>query len=249
MQATNDLRALLNAAEQAAARDDAAAAERLLREALALQESTAGSPREEIARTLNNLAVVCEMTGKMADAETCYRRAHAIATATLPPSDPFVTTSRENLEQFCSSQGIPLERPAAVAARGSVAGSVRARACARGSHAVSTRSGGATARRGAACGVTGRGRCLSTDYGSGRCLSTDHGSGANPSRHARRRRTGGRSAAFDRRQRHHSHCARRRDRRCALLVCLGRITGARGTSARSTCRAVRARAARGDTRA
>jgi hypothetical protein len=117
MQEANDLRAILNAAEQAAASDDAAAAERLLREALALQESTAGSPRDEIARTLNNLAVVCEMTGKMADAETCYRRAYAIATATLPPSDPFVTTSRENLVQFCTSQGIPLERPAAIAAR------------------------------------------------------------------------------------------------------------------------------------
>ena len=44
MQEANDLRAILNAAEQAAARDDAAAAERLLREALALQESTAGAP-------------------------------------------------------------------------------------------------------------------------------------------------------------------------------------------------------------
>jgi len=117
MQATNDLRAILNAAEQAAAREDAASAERLLREALALQESTAGSPREEIAKTLNNLAVVCEMTGKTADAETCYRRAYTIATATLPASDPFVTTSRENLAQFCTSQGIPFERPAVVAAR------------------------------------------------------------------------------------------------------------------------------------
>ena len=41
MLAANDLRAILNAAEQAVARgDNAAAAERLLREALALQEST-----------------------------------------------------------------------------------------------------------------------------------------------------------------------------------------------------------------
>ena len=108
MPAANDLRSILNAAEQAAARDDVTAAEQLLREALALQESTAGSPRDEIAKTLNNLAVVCEMTGKLKDAETCYRRAHKIAMASLPASDPFVTTSRENLEAFCTSQGLPL---------------------------------------------------------------------------------------------------------------------------------------------
>ena len=102
MLAANDLRSILNAAEQAVAREDATAAEQLLREALALQESTAGSPRDEIAKTLNNLAVVCEMTGKLKDAETCYRRAHKIAMASLPASDPFVTTSRENLEAFCT---------------------------------------------------------------------------------------------------------------------------------------------------
>ena len=94
------------------ARDDAASAERLMRDALALQESTADTPRDEIAKTLNNLAVVCEMTGKMGDAETCYRRAYKIALATLPASDPFVTTSRENLEEFCKARGLPVERPA-----------------------------------------------------------------------------------------------------------------------------------------
>jgi hypothetical protein len=108
MLAADDLRSILNAAEQAAAREDAAAAEQLLRQALALQESTEGSPRDEVAKTLNNLAVVCEMTGKLKDAETCYRRAHKIAMASLPASDPFVTTSRENLEAFCTSQGLPL---------------------------------------------------------------------------------------------------------------------------------------------
>lgn len=117
MLAAKDLRSILDAAEQAVAREDAASAERLLREALALQETTPGSPRDEIAKTLNNLAVVCEMTGKLKDAETCYRRAFTIATASLPASDPFVTTSRENLEAFCTAQNIPLVsqlvRPAA----------------------------------------------------------------------------------------------------------------------------------------
>jgi Protein of unknown function (DUF2914)/Tetratricopeptide repeat len=116
MLATNDLRAILDAAEQAVAREDITSAERLLREALALQESTPGSQRDEVAKTLNNLAVVCEMTGKLGDAEKCYRRAYRIATASLPASDPFVTTSRENLEEFCKAQGLQVELPPVVAA-------------------------------------------------------------------------------------------------------------------------------------
>ena len=55
------------------------------------------------------------MTGKLKDAETCYRRAFKIATDSLPPSDPFVTTSRENLEAFCTAQGLPLTPPPASA--------------------------------------------------------------------------------------------------------------------------------------
>lgn len=110
MQATNDLRDILNAAEQAVGRDDHASAERLLRDALALQELNTRTNRDEIAKTLNNLAIVCEMLGKIADAETCYRRAYAIATASLPPTDPFVTTSRENLEEFCKANGLPIQR-------------------------------------------------------------------------------------------------------------------------------------------
>jgi hypothetical protein len=110
MQVTNDLRDILNAAEQAVAREDHASAERLLRDALALQELNSIGQRDEIAKTLNNLAIVCEMLGKMDDAEICYRRAYAIATASLPPTDPFVTTSRENLEEFCKANGLPIQR-------------------------------------------------------------------------------------------------------------------------------------------
>jgi hypothetical protein len=113
MQVTNDLRDILNAAEQAVGREDHASAERLLREALALQELNSNGQRDEIAKTLNNLAIVCEMLGKMGDAETCYRRAYAIATASLPANDPFVTTSRENLEEFCKANGLPIQRPPA----------------------------------------------------------------------------------------------------------------------------------------
>src|SRR5262245_5656332 len=109
MQATHELRDILNAAEQAVGREDNASAERLLREALELQELKPNTQRDEIAKTLNNLAIVCEMVGKLGDAETCYRRAYKIAVASLPATDPFVTTSRENLEEFCKANALPLE--------------------------------------------------------------------------------------------------------------------------------------------
>ena len=110
----NDFRAIVQGVEQAEARGDHATAERLLRQALTLQEANAGPNHPDVANILNNLAIVCELNGKLTDAEACYRRAYAIATASLPATDPFVTTSRENLEQFCTARGIPLnETPSA----------------------------------------------------------------------------------------------------------------------------------------
>jgi hypothetical protein len=111
MQAVNDLGEIMQEAEQAAERGDHAGAERLLRQALVLQETTVGAQHPDVARTLNNLAIVCEMNGKLGDAETCYRRAYAIAISRLPAGDPFITTSRENLEEFCQARGIPLKQP------------------------------------------------------------------------------------------------------------------------------------------
>jgi hypothetical protein len=116
MQAVNDLRAIVQGAEQAEARGDHMGAERLLRQALVLQEASLGAQHPEVANTLNNLAIVCEMNGKIVDAEACYRRAYAIATSSLPASDPFVTTSRENLEQFCKARGVPFRQTPPVAA-------------------------------------------------------------------------------------------------------------------------------------
>jgi hypothetical protein len=104
----NDFRAIVQGVEQAEAAGDHATAERLLRQALTLQEASAGPNHPDVANILNNLAIVCELNGKLTDAEACYRRAYAIATASLPPGDPFVTTSRENLEQFCMARGVPL---------------------------------------------------------------------------------------------------------------------------------------------
>jgi Protein of unknown function (DUF2914)/Tetratricopeptide repeat len=105
----HDFRAIVQGVEQAEARGDHVTAERLLRQALTLQEASVGPNHPDVANILNNLAIVCELNGKLTDAEGSYRRAYAIATSSLPATDPFVTTSRENLEQFCSARGIPLK--------------------------------------------------------------------------------------------------------------------------------------------
>ena len=104
-----DPRSIIEAAEQAAAADNYAAAEELLREAALLQESSLGLLHPDLANTLNNLGVVCERTDNPVDAEDCFRRAFAIATAVLPQDHPFVATSRKNLRDFCEARGIPVD--------------------------------------------------------------------------------------------------------------------------------------------
>ena len=96
-----ELQSVVEAAEQAAAAGDYASAERLLREVASLQEASLGALHPDLANTLNNLGVVCEITGKDADAEQFFRRSSSIAAAALPPDHPFVATSRKNLEDFC----------------------------------------------------------------------------------------------------------------------------------------------------
>jgi len=102
---------MIDAAQQAAAAGDYAAAEGLLRDAVATQEATLGSSHPDLATTLNNLAFVCERTGKVDEAERGYRRAHAIAVASLSPGHPFIKTSLSNLVEFCEARGIPLWTP------------------------------------------------------------------------------------------------------------------------------------------
>ncbi|HXE79636.1 MAG TPA: DUF2914 domain-containing protein [Vicinamibacterales bacterium] len=105
---------LVDAAEQAVGSGDYTSAERLLREAAAIQEAALGPLHPDLANTLNNLGVVCEITDNPVDAEHYFRRACAIATAVLPPEHPFVATSRKNLEDFCAARGKPVNLPAAV---------------------------------------------------------------------------------------------------------------------------------------
>jgi Tetratricopeptide repeat/Protein of unknown function (DUF2914) len=116
MPESRDHRAIVEAAENAAGAGDYATAERLLREAAALQEASLGPQHPDLANTLNNLGIVCEMTQKPEDAERFFRRAYAIAAATLKPDHPFVTTSRKNLEDFCRARGKPVDRPTPKAA-------------------------------------------------------------------------------------------------------------------------------------
>ena len=106
-----EARSIIENAEQAAAAGDYASAEDLLREAAALQEQTLGPNHPDLANTLNNLGVVCEMTDNPIDAEHYFRRAYTIATATLAPDHPFVATSRKNLHDFCAARGRPAELP------------------------------------------------------------------------------------------------------------------------------------------
>jgi hypothetical protein len=107
----HESRSIIERAEQAAAAGDYSSAEKLLREAAALQEQTLGPRHPDLANTLNNLGVVCEMANNPIDAEHYFRRAYTIAIAALPPEHPFVVTSRKNLHDFCSARGRPVELP------------------------------------------------------------------------------------------------------------------------------------------
>jgi tetratricopeptide (TPR) repeat protein len=104
---------LTTAAEQAAGTGDFAAAEQHLRLAVELQASAAGPPGPELANTLNNLGVVYEHLERPADAEQCYRRAHAVASAVFDADHPFVALSAKNLQDFCEARGIPIDLVAA----------------------------------------------------------------------------------------------------------------------------------------
>jgi hypothetical protein len=111
MPAPREPRSIIEAAEQAAAAGNYASAEALLHEAALVQEAGLGPLHPDLAKTLNNLGVVCEITGNLIEAGRSFRRAFAIATTALGPDHPFVATSRKNLRDFCEAQGTPFELP------------------------------------------------------------------------------------------------------------------------------------------
>jgi hypothetical protein len=106
--------AVLVAAEQAAAEGDTIAAEGHLRTLLELQTARLGPEHEEVASTLHNLAVVCERAGRLTDAEGLYRKAFAVASASLPATDSLVVRCRDDMNAFLEARMMPLQtmRPA-----------------------------------------------------------------------------------------------------------------------------------------
>ena len=102
-------RTIVDDAERAAAGGDYVTAEQLLRQAVALQEADLGARHPALANTLNNLAVASELANKPDEAEQSYRRAYAIATETLAPTDPLVATTEKNLRGFLETRGKVME--------------------------------------------------------------------------------------------------------------------------------------------
>jgi hypothetical protein len=113
MPESHDVQPVIDAAEKAAAAGDYESAERLLRDAARIQEADLGPLHPDLANTLNNLGIVCEIANKPADAELCFRKANAIATVVLEPEHPFAITSRKNLADFCAARRPSIESPTA----------------------------------------------------------------------------------------------------------------------------------------
>jgi hypothetical protein len=109
-----DARHLIDEAERAASAGDLASVDELLRAVARIQAAELGPLHPDLAETLNNLAIVAEKMGRSGDAEKFYRRAAAIASASLPAGHPMVAASQQNLEDFCFASGLPLDAPAAM---------------------------------------------------------------------------------------------------------------------------------------
>ena len=109
MSEVQDASFAIKAAEEAAAAGDFPTAEQYLSRAVELEELSSGPMHAELASILNNLGVVYERLDRPDKAEACYRRAYAIAQASLPPGDPGIELSATNLREFCAARGIPFE--------------------------------------------------------------------------------------------------------------------------------------------
>ncbi len=99
----------MEAAELAAGAGDFTSAEQHLNRAVELEEASFGPMHAGLASILNNLGVVYERLDRPDKAEACYRRAYAVAKASLPPGDPGIELSAANLREFCAARGIPFE--------------------------------------------------------------------------------------------------------------------------------------------
>jgi hypothetical protein len=109
MSEAQNVQSLLEQAEHAAIAGDLSAADELLRNAARIQEAELGPIHPDLTSTLTNRAIIAEKTGRMGDAETFYRRAAAVASASLPRDHQIVADSRKNLEDFCRDRRLPVE--------------------------------------------------------------------------------------------------------------------------------------------
>ena len=111
MSELQSVRDMLAMAESAAAAGDLVSADELLRAVARAQEDALGPLHPDLASTLNNRAILAEKTGRPDDAEKFYRRAFAIASASLSADDPRLAASRQNLEDFRRSRSLPIDAP------------------------------------------------------------------------------------------------------------------------------------------
>ena len=106
---------LLEEAKRAADAGDLAAADALLRNAARIQESELGPLHPELANTVNNLAMVAEMSGRLPDAEAYYRRASPSRRRRLRPDDPVLAVEPQEPRGFLPRTRAALRSPPAPA--------------------------------------------------------------------------------------------------------------------------------------
>ena len=80
-------------------------AEPLYRQALAINQKALGPEHPDTANSLNNLAMVLEAQGRLAEAEPLYRQALAIYQKTLRPEHLTTANSLNNLSTLLQAQG------------------------------------------------------------------------------------------------------------------------------------------------
>ncbi len=107
MDEPDEIAQAVSEAERASSEGDHARAEQALRRALWLQEARFGVVHPDVANTLNNLGVVCDILGRQDEAEFLYRRALGLARTTLPAEHPYIATSLQNLSALYKTQGRP----------------------------------------------------------------------------------------------------------------------------------------------
>ena len=105
MSEAREPRTLIQAAEAAAEAGNYVSAETLLREAVHLQEASLGPRHPDLANTLNNIGIVCEITGNQTTRSSISGGRSASRERHWLRDHPFVATSQQNLRDFCEARG------------------------------------------------------------------------------------------------------------------------------------------------